>query len=185
MGLFDKITADLVQTFAMPPGAAKAAIALVVKAHQGDAAAKGHIVRAASGQSARLRAILGAAYTALKQEPAFWTAHYATKAAREPLHASHPYAAHIGRALAAAPGARALTTGHGHGGGGGHHGGHHGHGGGRGGGGVVYGGGWDWDPYYGGPEYIILDDRRMDAAQSPGQMSGSPEYAPGFLKGGN
>jgi hypothetical protein len=184
MGVFDNIAAELSRSFSVPTSAAKQAVALVVKAHAGDAAAKAHILRAASGPSALLRNILGAAHASLKASPAFWTAHYASKAAREPLHPSHPYAAHIGKALGATAAVRQLSTGHGHGGGGGGHGGHH-HGGHHGRGGGGWGGGWGWDPFYEGPEYILLDERRLDEAQSPGAMSGSPEYAHGFLKGGN
>jgi hypothetical protein len=186
MGLFDSIVPAIAAKFQIPPSAVQAAIATIVKAHQGDPTAQGQIKAAASGSSDRLRSILTATYGALKAQPAFWVAHYATKAKTQPLHPSHPYAAHVAHALQRV-GAPALppvlTAGRGRGGGGGRGRGGRGHGGGAS---VVYGGGTDGPFYeYDRPDYVLLDAVRVEQAPSPG-LKGAPTVSPRqWNKGGN
>jgi hypothetical protein len=179
MGLFDSLLPALSAKHQIPISAARGAIALVVKAHSGDPRSQQAIRDAVHGVSPRLPAILSDAYAALKAHPAFWTAHYAAKAKTDPLHPSHPYAAHIAANLARILPATSVS-GRGHHGGGGHH---RAHGFGRRGGGSVVSV-VEADPYYSGPDYILSDEALLDAVESPG-IYGGPETAPDWQKGGN
>jgi hypothetical protein len=127
MGIFDQLVPAIAAKFGIPHDAAHNAVCLVFKAHQGDAAAVDHVTKISQGASPRLKAILGAAYGAMKAHPSFWVAHYASKAAKNPLPSSHPYAAPISSALSAVAHAASATAGRGRGGGPGH-GGHRAHG---------------------------------------------------------
>jgi hypothetical protein len=127
MGIFDQLVPGIAAKFGIPTSAAHSAVALVFKAHQGDAAAVDHVTKISQGQSDRLKAILGAAYGAMRAHPSFWVAHYASKAKANPLPSTHPYAAPISSALSAVSRAASAVAGRGRGGGPGH-GGHRAHG---------------------------------------------------------
>jgi hypothetical protein len=127
MGIFDSLVPAIAAKFGIPHDAAHQAVCLVFKAHQGDAAAVDHVTKIGQGTSDRLKAILGAAYGAMKAHPSFWVAHYAAKAKAAPLPPTHPYAGAIASALTAVSRAAHTAAGRGRGGGPGH-GGHRAHG---------------------------------------------------------
>jgi hypothetical protein len=74
MGSFDHIAAALARVHNLSPAAARAAVALTVKAHQGDPKARASANRIAG--SPKGKAILTSALAALQTHPAFWTSHY-------------------------------------------------------------------------------------------------------------